>query len=144
MKQGAGSRGHGYGVMITYDTSHITHHKSQITHHKSHITHQIITHHTSHIMHLILFYLSFMTLLSCQQTSIGSNETAIKELSVDTTKHEMDTIPKSNSGNELITDSSLTLDYIMGHFDPTKHPDFEIVDIKYADREGLYLRKDTY
>ena len=25
----------------------------------------------------------------------------------------------------------------MGHFDPAKHPDFEIVDIKYADREGL-------
>ena len=37
-----------------------------------------------------------------------------------------------------------TTDYIMGHFDPAKHPDFTSVDTRYADREGLYLRKDTY
>ena len=35
-------------------------------------------------------------------------------------------------------------DYIMGHFDPAKHPDFTLVETRYADREGLYLRKDTY
>jgi LAS superfamily LD-carboxypeptidase LdcB len=32
----------------------------------------------------------------------------------------------------------------MGHFDPAKHPAFEKIDIRYADREGLYLRKDAY
>ena len=33
------------------------------------------------------------------------------------------------------------LDYIMGKFDPAKHEDFVVIPRKYADREGLYLRK---
>ncbi|MCO6487223.1 MAG: M15 family metallopeptidase [Phaeodactylibacter sp.] len=37
-----------------------------------------------------------------------------------------------------------TTDYIMGRFDPAQHPDFTLVDARYADREGLYLRRDTY
>jgi len=32
----------------------------------------------------------------------------------------------------------------MGKFDPATHPDFTQVDLKHADREGLFLRKDTY
>ncbi len=38
----------------------------------------------------------------------------------------------------------LDLDYIMGRFDPSKHPDFVIIDPQYADKTGMYLRKDTY
>lgn len=37
-----------------------------------------------------------------------------------------------------------TLDYIMGKFDPKQHPDFVVIEEKYADRAGMYLRKDTY
>lgn len=33
------------------------------------------------------------------------------------------------------------LDYIMGKFDPSKHKDFVVIPRKYADREGMYLRK---
>jgi len=40
--------------------------------------------------------------------------------------------------------SILTLDYVMGKFDPAQHEDFTKIELKYADREGLYLRKDTY
>ncbi|MEN0049495.1 MAG: M15 family metallopeptidase [Bacteroidota bacterium] len=40
--------------------------------------------------------------------------------------------------------SILNLDYVMGKFDPTQHEDFTKIELKYADREGLYLRKDTY
>ncbi len=39
---------------------------------------------------------------------------------------------------------SFTLAYLMGKFDPATHPDFEKVDIAYADREGHYLRRDAY
>ncbi|RMF27063.1 MAG: D-alanyl-D-alanine carboxypeptidase family protein, partial [Bacteroidetes bacterium] len=42
------------------------------------------------------------------------------------------------------TDSTFTLDYLTGHFDPATHPDFTQVDTLHADRPGLYLRKDTY
>ena len=39
---------------------------------------------------------------------------------------------------------TFSTDYIMGKFEPSQHPDFVKVDIAYADREGHYLRKDTY
>lgn len=38
----------------------------------------------------------------------------------------------------------ITLDYVMGQFDPAKHPDFTVIEEKYADRAGMYLRKDVY
>lgn len=38
----------------------------------------------------------------------------------------------------------LDIQYIMGRFDPAKHPDFTVIDIAYADKNGMYLRKDTY
>lgn len=36
------------------------------------------------------------------------------------------------------------LDYVMGKFDPASHPDFTLIDAAYADRNGLYMRKDAY
>lgn len=36
------------------------------------------------------------------------------------------------------------INYIMGRFDPATHPDFVMVDSAYADKKGMYLRKDTY
>jgi zinc D-Ala-D-Ala carboxypeptidase len=38
----------------------------------------------------------------------------------------------------------MSVNYIMGKFDPATHPDFVAVEKKYADREGLFLRKETY
>lgn len=37
-----------------------------------------------------------------------------------------------------------TVEYLMGKFDPAKHPDFTLIPTAYADREGLYLRKDAF
>lgn len=36
-----------------------------------------------------------------------------------------------------------TTDYIMGHFDPTKHPDFTEIPAKYRDNQVRHLRKDV-
>ncbi len=36
------------------------------------------------------------------------------------------------------------LDYIMGHFDPASDDRFVIIKDKYADRSGLYMRKEAY
>lgn len=44
---------------------------------------------------------------------------------------------------EVSTDT-FSVEYITGKFDPSRHPDFVRVDIAHADREGHYLRKDTY
>ena len=37
----------------------------------------------------------------------------------------------------------LTTDYCMGRFEPKNNSDFELIPIKYADRKGMYLRKDV-
>ena len=43
-----------------------------------------------------------------------------------------------------ITDTmTYPLSYVMGHFDPSTHPDFVEIPIRYADRGGLFLRKDV-
>ncbi len=37
-----------------------------------------------------------------------------------------------------------TLDYLMGKFEPSTHPDFTLISTAYANREGMYMRKDAY
>jgi len=39
---------------------------------------------------------------------------------------------------------NITSAYVMGKFDPAKDSSFVVVDVKYADRAGLYLRFETY
>lgn len=42
-------------------------------------------------------------------------------------------------------DSSLTIDYLMGQFNPAEHPDFTAVAREYTDGDGTYyMRKDAY
>ncbi|MEL6832007.1 MAG: M15 family metallopeptidase [Bacteroidota bacterium] len=42
-------------------------------------------------------------------------------------------------------DTSFTIDYVRGRFDPRKHPDFVAVANKYTDGDGTYyLRQDVY
>lgn len=48
----------------------------------------------------------------------------------------------SDVANQL--DSQESLSIVMGKFEPKTHPAFEVVDKQYADREGLYLHKETY
>ena len=45
---------------------------------------------------------------------------------------------------EKATDSDITLDYIMGKFEPSTQPNFTPIDRRFADRERLFLRTETY
>ncbi|MDQ3016077.1 MAG: M15 family metallopeptidase [Bacteroidota bacterium] len=89
-------------------------------------------------MNVILTILCFLTMLQCSNTTPPPSEQAVVV--------ENDTVPKPKDTVAIKTEEKeiFTTDYIMGQFDPAKHPAFEVIDIKYADREGLYLRKDTY
>ncbi len=86
---------------------------------------------------MILFVLSLSMWLACGQAKVPVVEPE-KISIVDTVPVEVDTVPAKKE------EEKFTVDYIMGHFDPAQHPDFIRIDIKYADREGLYLRKDAY
>lgn len=35
-------------------------------------------------------------------------------------------------------------DYLLGKFNPAEHPDFVLIKTKYADKAGMYLRKEVY
>lgn len=86
-----------------------------------------------------LFIIIFCTWLSCNNSSAGQQKDQSAVVVHDTPIYPLDTIVKPVPDEE-----QFTVDYIMGHFDPAKHPDFVLVDIKHADREGRYLRKETY
>ena len=51
----------------------------------------------------------------------------------------------SNKGKDTIAAEVLAvpLDFLMGKFDPTKHSGFGEIPEEYADRPGLYLRKEA-
>ncbi len=49
----------------------------------------------------------------------------------------------SNTEKEIIMDT-FGIDYLMGKFDPSKHPDFTVIEDKYADRSNMFMRKKAY
>ena len=85
-----------------------------------------------------VFYL--VSFLGCDHSSLAKQENPVPKIDTPVIVE----IPKDTLPVEEIKKEEFSVDYIMGHFNPATHPDFEVVDIKYADREGLYLRKDTY
>ncbi len=46
--------------------------------------------------------------------------------------------------NKEVEPSYLSIAYCMGKFSPEKDDNFVVIDQKYADRPGMYLRKETY
>ena len=45
--------------------------------------------------------------------------------------------PISSSAPEKIIDTTFTVDYIMGKFEPTKHPDFTEINPPYSDEKRI-------
>jgi LAS superfamily LD-carboxypeptidase LdcB len=72
---------------------------------------------------LILLIFIFFGCRQDQKSQVESNQ-----IDAQMEKIEQDTIGKT---------------YLMGKFNPESHPDFVSIDGKYADRTGLYLRKEV-
>lgn len=51
---------------------------------------------------------------------------------------------KVEKEDKIVIDTSISIDYLMGKFEPNKHADFIKVNSKYASRTDFLLRKDTY
>ena len=90
----------------------------------------------------ILFNIILLSICACQP-STGQDKEAHAHQKEGEEKPTAYEAFSSNLADTAIA-HGFTTDYIMGRFDPAKHPDFTLVDARYADREGLYLRKDTY
>jgi len=89
-----------------------------------------------------VLYLSLALICSCQLS--GSREQGANPQKPAGEAHPPAYQTTFASLSDTAIARSLTTDYIMGRFDPAKHPDFTQVDARYADREGLYLRIDAY
>ncbi len=85
-----------------------------------------------------LFFIGLcISLLSCK------NDTREIVTSQNQSISEVDT-PAPKSKIEMTGQiKNLDTDYCMGRFEPKGHTDFERIPIQYADREGLYLRKEV-
>ena len=78
-----------------------------------------------------------LLLLACTSAEAPTDDTAV----TDTTQPDVAAPTTTPPAPDSIP---FTTDYLTGHFEPAQHPDFSIIDAQYADREGLYLRKDAY
>ena len=85
----------------------------------------------SHIVILYIIVFQLLGFVSCkEQNPVMKSATHEMEVSAtDTIIIPMGTIWE--------------MDYIMGKFDPTTHPDFTVIPAKYRDGEIRYLRKDV-
>ena len=83
---------------------------------------------------LLLGSTSFLVWLACQTKQPGATTVIVPTV---------DTIPQSVVKEDTL-EEILNLDYVMGRFDPATRPDFVQIDSEYADKPGMYLRKDAY
>ena len=90
------------------------------------------------------FLLFFLWALWACQPATSADQAEAKSSAVLSTSQ--DTLPAGNSKDwlKIAQDKGYTTDDVMGLFDPAQHPEFVLVPSKYCDREGLYLRKETY
>lgn len=104
---------------------------------------QFLQKHTmiSSLQSLFYFLFAMLTINSC--TNIEHNSSTISNSSV--TVKEKDTSQSVIETKNIIqVDSTISLDYLMGKFEPSKNKSFTKVDAKYATRKNLLLRKETY
>ena len=58
-------------------------------------------------------------------------------------QHKEKPVAPQLENTEDLLPAWITKDYVMGNFEPKGHDAFQPIDVKYADREGLYLHKET-
>src|SRR5678815_907985 len=83
---------------------------------------------------LLLSSTSFLVWLACQTKQPVTTTVIVPTV---------DTIPESVVKEDTL-EEILNLDYVMGRFDPATRPDFVQIDSQYADKPGMYMRKDAY
>jgi len=94
-------------------------------------------------MNRLFLFLSLMMLLQSCNIDEPSEDDSVKAQPViyeSEKQNKIDTL----TNQEVQIDSTITLDYIMGKFEPTKDKAFAKLETKHATRIGLYLRKETY
>lgn len=79
-----------------------------------------------------IFSVLSLFILACN-TETPNEDALIQEASLEASTIE-----------SALSKDTFSLDYLMGKFDPIKHPAFQEIEIVHADRAGLYLHQETY
>ncbi|HFA49618.1 MAG TPA: D-alanyl-D-alanine carboxypeptidase family protein [Bacteroidetes bacterium] len=98
-------------------------------------------------MKYTLIFLLILSAISCNDTNSEPPANGIAKKTKSVTQKEKPLIAeKQNYIDTLpgVIKKEYTLEYLMGRFDPGKHPDFVSVDAKYSDGDPYMLRKETY
>lgn len=82
-------------------------------------------------MRLTFFAIIGLMFFSCKEIKEG------KDISEPTVREEVEANIKPQTND-------VDLSIVMGKFEPSEHPSFQLIDKIFADREGLYLQKETY
>lgn len=91
-------------------------------------------------MKILFTFFTLFLLFSCNEPN--SNATAIAS---NADKKQLTPSEETNTptAETLVMDSTITLDFLMGKFNPNKHSDFIPIENKYASRSGMLLHKRT-
>ncbi|HMR43740.1 MAG TPA: M15 family metallopeptidase, partial [Saprospiraceae bacterium] len=91
----------------------------------------------------LYFRLKWLFLFLILGSACGEADTA--QTIIANTGETEEKIPLADTGKvSAKTDETFSIEYLMGKFDPERHPDFVKVDKKYADDDQKLLRKDAY
>jgi LAS superfamily LD-carboxypeptidase LdcB len=83
-------------------------------------------------------------LIACQPATEQAGQSAQTDPLTPSNSNTEEDVAPDTSNLERARAMGFDVQYLMGRFDPAEHPDFTQIPGKYADREGLLLRKDTY
>ena len=86
-------------------------------------------------MRLFFIFLTILITFSCNPNETNSSEAELAVLSSEKVA------PQPEPQEPVF---SVPMTYLMGKFDPKSHEDFIKIERQFADRDGMYLRKDTY
>ncbi len=83
-----------------------------------------------------------VALLGCVYVANSSETKAAEEKSTAKSWFKMEE-PKPKTVAEIIADT-VSMGYLMGHFEPSEHPDFEQISKEFTDKPKAFLRKEAY
>ena len=95
----------------------------------------------------LLFLLAAIALYACSNSSNAQPEETFQPTTYPTVKIDVPPIAEEPNHLDSLPGAGhieFSLEYIMGKFDPEKHPDFVAVEQQYSDGDPYFLRKETY
>jgi D-alanyl-D-alanine carboxypeptidase len=88
-------------------------------------------------MKILITTLSLFLLFACNDSVTKSTPT-VSKAKIKTASSEQ------TSSSKVSNDTSVTLDFLMGKFEPKNYYNFLQIEKKYADRKGMFIQKETY